>query len=138
MNDKTPNSRSLNDPARCQHRTATGKRCRLRVVDASAGLCFQHASRSSQHLDSADLSATLTKDSAEFQTAQGINHSLSDLYVLLAQNRISSRRAAVLAYIGSLLLRTLPAMDAELGQDAGPIIINDLPRPCRDPLAEPS
>jgi hypothetical protein len=48
-----------------------------------------------------------------FQTAQGINYSLLNLYQLLAQNRISPRRAAVLAYINSLLLRTLPAINAD-------------------------
>jgi len=31
-----------------------------------------------------------------------------------AQNRISTRRAAVLAYINSLLLRTLPAIDYDI------------------------
>jgi hypothetical protein len=36
-----------------------------------------------------------------------------NLYQLLAQNRISPRRAAVLSYISSLLLRTLPQIDAE-------------------------
>jgi hypothetical protein len=36
-----------------------------------------------------------------------------NLYQLLAQNRISPRRAAVLAYISSLLLRTLPQIDAD-------------------------
>ena len=53
------------------------------------------------------------RDSQDFQTAQGINHSLRHLYWLTAQNRISSRRAAVLACIGSLLLRTLPQIDAD-------------------------
>src|SRR5437660_10320955 len=33
------------------------------------------------------------------------------LYELLAQNRISPHRAAVLSYIPSLLLRTLPQID---------------------------
>jgi hypothetical protein len=36
-----------------------------------------------------------------------------NLYQLLAQNRISPRRAAILAYISSLLLRTLPQIDAD-------------------------
>ena len=36
-----------------------------------------------------------------------------NLYQLLAQNRISPRRAAVLSYISSLLLRTLPQIDAD-------------------------
>jgi len=48
-----------------------------------------------------------------FQTAQGVNFSLMNLYRLLAENRISPRRAAVLSYISSLLLHTLPQIDAD-------------------------
>lgn len=36
-----------------------------------------------------------------------------NLYQLLAQNRISPRRAAILSYISSLLLHTLPQIDAD-------------------------
>jgi hypothetical protein len=36
-----------------------------------------------------------------------------NLYQLLAQNRISPRRAAVLSHICGLLLRTLPQIDAD-------------------------
>lgn len=66
---------------------------------------------------SSDISFALAGQAQAFQTAQGINHSLGALYRLLAENRISARRAAVLAYINSLLLRTLPAIDAD--NDAG-------------------
>jgi hypothetical protein len=43
-----------------------------------------------------------------------MNHSLIALYTLLAQGRISPRQAAVLAYIGSLVLRSLKAVDYDL------------------------
>jgi hypothetical protein len=36
-----------------------------------------------------------------------------NLYQLLAQNRISPRRAAILSYISSLLLRTLPQIQSD-------------------------
>jgi hypothetical protein len=62
---------------------------------------------------SADHCPELIRNFQGFQTAQGINHSLKRLYELLAQNRISPRRAAVLSYISSLLLRTLPQIDAD-------------------------
>jgi hypothetical protein len=49
---------------------------------------------------------------------------------LLIQNRISSRRAAVLAYIANLELRTLPAIDHELNpHDEFPRIIFGPPDP---------
>jgi hypothetical protein len=140
MNDKTANSRSINDSARCQHRTATGKRCRLRVTDTSSGLCFQHASRGLHLLDSADLRSALAGELTEFNSAADINGFLSRLLLHLAENRVGARRAAVLAYISNLLLRTLPAIDAEesMEQVAGPHIILDLPRPNRDPEMQPS
>jgi hypothetical protein len=58
--------------------------------------------------------APLIRNSQGLQTAQGINHTLMNLYELLATNQISPRRAAVLAYINSLLLRTLPAIDRDI------------------------
>jgi len=63
--------------------------------------------------------AALTEKACRFQNAQGINHSLGALYTLLAQGRISPRRASVLAYISNLLLRTLPAIDNDLYPKAG-------------------
>jgi hypothetical protein len=67
-------------------------------------------------------------------SAVQINAFLSQLAALVVQDRISPRRAAVLAYIHSLLLRTLPAVHIELDPDfdndeARPIF--NLPRPDR-------
>jgi hypothetical protein len=67
-------------------------------------------------------------------SAVQVNAFLSQLALLLVQDRISPRRAAVLAYIHSLLLRTLPAVQIEL--DPEPDIdecrpIFNLPRPDR-------
>ena len=96
---------------RCAHRTAGGRQCRLPVSDPRSGLCPQHRAEQ-QQIEAADHYLHLTTKFQYFQTAQGINFSLGNLYQLLAQNRISPRRAAVLAYINSLLLRTLPQIDA--------------------------
>jgi hypothetical protein len=61
----------------------------------------------------------LTERAFRFQNAQGINHSLGALYTLCAQGRISPRRASTLAYISSLLLRSLTAIDTDLYPKAG-------------------
>jgi hypothetical protein len=71
----------------------------------------------------------LTERACRFQNAQGINHSLGALYTLAAQGRISPRRASVLAYISSLLLRSLTAIDNDLYPKAG--------RPGFGPSGEP-
>lgn len=97
---------------RCAHRDSSARQCRLLASGPHSSLCPQHHAQQKQK-ESADFSDILFRDSQDFQTAQGINHSLRHLYWLTAQNRISSRRAAILAYIGSLLLRTLPQIDAD-------------------------
>jgi hypothetical protein len=61
--------------------------------------------------------AKLTLDS-DLKTAEGINAFLAKLLVNLAEDRISPRRAAVMAYTCNLLLRTLPAIEYELNGNA--------------------
>jgi hypothetical protein len=104
-------------PERCQHRTSSGRQCRSVVVDPGDSFCARHAA--SEPDDSEDFSAALTDKACRFQNAQGINHSLGALYTLCAQGRISPRRASTLAYISSLLLRSLTAIDTDLYPKAG-------------------
>jgi hypothetical protein len=109
--DKTMKAQSsrLISSARCEYRTATGRQCSSLVGDRSSGFCPRHAAP--EQMPSPDFRSVLTADSQDFQRAQGVNHSLGVLYSLLASGQISPRRASVLAYISSLLLRTLPAID---------------------------
>jgi len=98
-------------------------------LDSSTGLCFRHAGLQFQPSDE-DLSTAFGGLLTGLQSACGIHDFLSQLTVLLVQNRISTRRAAILAYLGQTLLRTLPAIQDELEPE--PQIIFDLPRPKRD------
>ncbi|HEY6944282.1 MAG TPA: hypothetical protein VI431_04010, partial [Candidatus Acidoferrum sp.] len=116
---------------RCRHRVRARAYCRLPVADEKTGLCFRHASLRLHEVDSGDLSQELVCGIKEFDSAVDINHVLGELYKLLAANKISPRRGAVMAYTCSLLLRTLPAIDEEL-EDEPQKIIFDLPRPQRD------
>jgi len=93
---------------RCSYRTAAGRQCRSLSQDPRSGLCPQHLLKQNEF---ADLTEPLLLQWQGFQTAQGVNYTLSNLYKLLAAGHISARRAAVLAYISNLLLRTLPAID---------------------------
>src|SRR6266404_3188117 len=63
--------------------------------------------------------------------AAQINDFLARLLLLLAQDKISTRRAAVLAYITNQLLRTLPAIAKEVNAEPTQIIF-DMPGPDRD------
>jgi hypothetical protein len=125
MTPKSPSSDFTTE--RCQYRTATGRQCCSMVADPEGSFCARHAA--SEPGDSEDFSAALTERACRFQNAQGINHSLGALYTLAAQGRISPRRASVLAYISSLLLRSLIAIDNDLYPKAG--------RPGFSPSGEP-
>src|SRR5438876_7344309 len=136
MNPQT--ATAVNDsnsaPLHCQYRTASDRRCRMAISAPDSRLCHKHAAERQQNLDQADLAAALIGDIEEFRSAADINHSLGELYKLQARNKITPRRAAVMAYTANLLLRTLPAIHAEENaeQEAWPQMIIDAPRPNRD------
>jgi hypothetical protein len=94
---------------RCRHYTSTGRRCRLAVLDTASGLCFRHVGLQFQASDE-DLSPAFLGLLTGFHSAPRIHAFLSQVTVLLVQNRISTRRAAILAYLGQILLRNLPAL----------------------------
>jgi hypothetical protein len=140
MNHETPNPNPINEStlseppteARCQHHTSNG-RCRMPITDPSSAFCPEHARKAQKKRDQADLAAALLGDTEEFTSAVTINRSLGELYKLQARDKISPRRAAVMAYTCNLLLRTLPAIEHELNPDPdSQKIIFDLPRPKRD------
>jgi hypothetical protein len=109
---------------RCRARNRTGAQCRLPAQDPAKGLCSRHADRVSRTThsaaDRADLSADLFGEVAPtFQSAEEINATLAHLVVLVAQGRISSRRAAVITYALSLILRGVLVIDKKAA-DAPP------------------
>jgi hypothetical protein len=101
------------------------------VVDPDSSFCARHAA--SEPSDSQDFSAALTDKACRFQNAQGINYSLGALYTLCAQGRISPRRASTLAYISSLLLRSLTAIDTDLYPKPGAPALTCTANLCRGP-----
>jgi hypothetical protein len=127
---KEPSSRIAPGRTRCRAR----KRCRLHS-DPATGLCPRHALRPGEPLgtpEDRDLSSSFSCPTNEFNSAVQINAFLSTVTDLVVRNEISARRAAVLAFITSQLLRTLPEIDRETGADQ-PQFIFDLPRPKREP-----
>jgi hypothetical protein len=129
------------DRSRCAHRFANGMRCRLRTPNEDSSYCANHATLVENRRTSTDTAASLTADLTEFRSAIPINEFLARLLLLLAQDRISPRKAAVLAYITNQLLRTLPVINAELNpkpdKDEPTQIIFDMPGPDPDPDKTP-
>ncbi len=116
---------------KCRHFTAHGRQCRLRAL--RSGLCFRHASlqlQPPQPVD-VDLSADFLIQLDDLQSAEQINQFLAKLLILVVQNRISVRRAAVLTYITNQLLHSLVAIKRQIDNDPVQYIF-DAPRPERD------
>ncbi len=132
MTKNSAKSSSTNDLPRCQHRFRSGSQCRLTVSGSDSTLCTKHARALQKQSESANLAALLTTDIGEFKSAYDVHDFLSRLQQLLAEKRISPRHAGVMAYISSLHLRTLAAIDRESGEDDFPQVILDIPRPIRD------
>jgi hypothetical protein len=127
-------------PNQCCHLSPTGRRCRVARSGATSCLCRRHRTME-QTARSADLSpqlvARLSDIRESLQSVEGVRDSLAELYVLLAQNRVSARRAAVLAHISNLLLRLIPddEADAEPEKPTVQFIFGRGPKPGVAPAA---
>jgi hypothetical protein len=128
MSQSASNPSFINNSARCIYLYPNGRRCRL---NGNPNFCPAHAPLPVNQPNPAEIASTLTANLDDFTSAAQINNFLSRLLLLLAQDKISTRRAAVLAYITNQLLRTLPAIAKE--ENAEPTqIIFDMPGPDRD------
>jgi hypothetical protein len=134
MNSESETIVTAPETDRCQHRTFSGRCCRLPRTAPTSQFCAQHAPAPELDLDSVDLSPVLLGKIKKLTKARHMQRVLSNLFLLLAQGRITTKRASVLTYIVQQLLHTLPALDREINGNPNdvPQIIVDIPRPIRD------
>ena len=109
---------------RCRARNRTGSQCRLPAQDLATGLCSRHAARVRRTTDTAPDRADLSADlfgptTPTFDSPEEINRTLAHLVILVAQGRISTRRAAVITYALSFILRGLQAIDKKAADASG-------------------
>ena len=98
----------------CQFQFANGKCCGMPAHPKYNGLCLNHGtihSRANARED--DLYNLLVSPANGLLTQEEINQALTRLFEALAANRISTRRAATLAYIAYLLLQAYSGLKAE-------------------------
>ena len=78
------------------------------------GLCLNHGTLNSRtNVREDELYDYMTSPSGGPLTQQEIQRALARVFEALASNRISTRRAATLAYIGFLMLQTYSGLKAE-------------------------
>ena len=104
---------------RCQFFSTDNRRCRNPRWEAHPALCLYHARRERLILDAERVAAELAPVSGEFKTSTDVNLVLGRLFSALAHNRIPPGTAATLAYIGGLLLNTLPRVSQEVANAYG-------------------
>src|SRR5262249_20141034 len=126
LSDTVDNDNGSNSH-RCQHFTSTGRRCRSAAKDSRSRFCPAHDLLEEKRHNGDRSSALLDDAEDAFDSAGGINSSLANPSPPLAKHKTPPRRAAVLAYIPSLPLRPLPAIEHE----NPPQLILDIPRPTR-------
>ncbi len=103
----------------CRFIFADGRSCRMLRAPGHKSLCVFHA-REERELRSAKQAARrLVSFSGEFTTASDVNRVLGQLFLLLANQRISRKDAISLAYVAQLLLQSLPHVRMEIEENLG-------------------
>jgi len=81
---------------------------------AHSSFCAFHARQELQLLESQRLGGEIsTSLNGNFLTATDINHVLGKLFIAVAQNRVSLRKAANLTYLGQVMLSSIPLVKQE-------------------------
>jgi hypothetical protein len=124
---------------RCQARNRDRSQCRLHAQDPATGLCSRHAALASKYASAIDDSTNLCLDlfdseNGVLDSTQGINTVLTNVVVLLAQGRLSPRRASVITFALSLMLRSVVVMDRQAADTPPKISFDGVPHPIRDPV----
>jgi hypothetical protein len=99
---------------KCLRQFSDGRSCRMLRKKDHPSLCIHHAREEEQRLESEKLAAEFASLSGKLNTVTDINHVLGKVFTALAEKRISHQTAATFAYLGQLLLQTIPGVKNEL------------------------
>jgi len=103
MKSNSAKSNLINDSSRCSHSTSRGHRCRMLAAPESR-FCAHHWQHA--RLDAAALAAELSQPAGSLNSPEDVNRVLAKIFLALAEDRIPTRKAAVLGYLGQMLLRS--------------------------------
>jgi hypothetical protein len=113
--DHNKNSTQTGISPRCQFTFSDGRQCR----DQQTHLCVHHSSRRQQGFGAEGAPDAVLEAPAleglcgDLTTATNINRALAQVYLLMAQGRISQKQAVAFGYLSQLLLQTVPGIRSE-------------------------
>ena len=97
--------------SRCEFIFADGRRCRRLRLAPGAAHCGFHARRHAQDEQFARAAAEIVGAEGALQTPEGVHKALTNVFCNLARGLISTRSAAVLGYLGQLMLVYCPSLE---------------------------
>jgi hypothetical protein len=127
---KSPAKKKLAN--QCKFAFSDARSCAMPRWNRHRSYCLFHARQEQQILDADRVGEELAGFTGEIRTNVELNRALSSLFKALAQNRIPTRNAAVLAYIGQLLQKTISDAQDELYKIDGNDAVKDLVRDALD------
>ena len=143
---RTTSSTQQSHSSRCTFTSASGGRCRM-FASSGSPYCPHHAK--SKLLVTSALATELIQAAGSLASPEEVNHVLAKIFLALADDRLTTRKASVLSYIGQMLLRShreiafhkklaeeAAAREAE-EEDAYAGSSWNIPRPIRDPVEPP-
>jgi len=99
---------------RCQFHFSDGRSCRMLRSPVHSSFCAFHARQELQLFESQRLGDEIsTPLNGDFLTATDINHVLGKLFIAVAQDRVPPRKANALAFLGQVMLSSLPHVKQE-------------------------
>jgi len=124
---RPPRQRVPASGIRCTHVDAAGRRCRSLALKSvrgakagyTSGLCPAHATEDRMFRETELVGKYLFKNTLKLDTTAAVNHVLDRLFQLIAFNRIPMRNAALLTYLGSLLLNSVGDVKGEVARVKG-------------------
>ncbi len=120
----SPEPRLPRGSERCRARNRDRSQCRNHVQDLATGLCARHAACVHNSAATIDDSTNISLDLLDPQmgaldSTHAINIVLTNVVIMLAQGRISPRRASVITFALSLMLRSVVVMDRQSTNEPG-------------------
>ncbi len=110
-----PRTAKVSPAARCCFSFSDGRYCRMPRAADHPEYCIHHSREDRQLLEAERIGELLAATpSGEFLTATDVNSVLGKLYTAIALNRIPLRNAALMAYVGQLLLNSTTAIKSEI------------------------